>query len=118
MNICDDCLDYEIPECVEYISLEFSAIETGVDYLIELQNHFGDKQVLNVSAAYSDTLLIEVSDLPEGYFFRGNYYQLKIFESEEARQCDSPLNICGYETCITLKVSVINNITNVTLECC
>lgn len=86
MNICEDCIDYEIPECVEFISLEFSGIDTGLDYLIELTNHFGNKEVLEVSANYSDTLLIDVADLPDGYFFRGNYYQLKIFETEEDRQ--------------------------------
>lgn len=118
MNICEDCLDYSIPECVEFITLEFSAIEAATDYLVQIQNHFGDKQVLNVSATYSDTLLIDVSELPDGYFFRGNYYELKIFESEEDRQCGNPLNICGYETCITLKVEVINSITDITLECC
>lgn len=118
MNICDECLDYTIPECVQFITLEFASIETGVDYLVQIQNSFGDKQVLSISANYSDTLLIDVSELPDGYFFCGNYYELKIFESEEQRQCDTPLNICGYETCITLKVEVINSITDVTLECC
>lgn len=116
--ICDDCIEYEIPECVQFITLEFPSIENDRDYLVQFTNHFGDKQILNISANYANVLLVDVADLPDGYFFRGNYYQLKLFETEEDRQCDLPVNICGYDTCISLKVSVINSVTDVTLECC
>ena len=118
MNICEDCLDYSIPECVEFITLEFAAIEMGETYLVQIQNHFGDKEVLSLTAGYSDTLLIDVSELPDGYFFRGNYYELKVFANQEDLQCDIPIYLCGYNTCITLKVEVINSITDITLECC
>ena len=120
MSICDDCIEYEIPECVEFLNLEFSGIDSGTEYLVQIENHFGDKQVLTIETFYSSLITIDVADLPDGYFFRDNTYELKIFENEEARQCDTPLNLCGYETCIILKVKKITGADNqnITLECC
>lgn len=100
--------------------MEFPTINTGFTYLAVFENHHGSKEVLEVTATYSDTLFINVADLPDGYFFRDNFYQLKLYETEEDRQCDLAMNLCGYQDCITLKVKDISGVdnTNITLECC
>lgn len=121
MNLCSDCLTYEIPECVVLLTFEFDAIEVATDYLIEFTNLFGSKQVITVESLYSNTVVVDVAaDLPQGYFFRDNYYSVKIFTSEEMRQCDTPIELCENLTCINLKVKDISglDLENVTLECC
>lgn len=117
---CTSCLEIKIPECISTLIID-GILAAGVTYILVFENHFGKKNILVKSAsAYTATITIDVlEDLPDGYFFRGNTYTLKAYASTEDYQCDSPANICQYETCLSLVVSQVEGGEDeFTINCC
>lgn len=117
---CVDCLEYEIPECIETLTID-ALLTPGVTYTVVFENHFGKKTHIEAPAsAYTSLLDVNVSDLGEGYLFRGNTYKVKLYDSEAALLCDDPVILCAYsETCLTLKVVQTSGAEDsVIINCC
>lgn len=122
MNRCEPCLSYEVPECLEILILDFAFVQSD-EYIVTIENHFGSKEKISVTAGYSSGLWIFATDLPDGYFFRGNDYEVKVYDSEENFRCDTPVELCTVDaiayTCLTLRVKdIATDEVDVLLNCC
>jgi len=118
MNICNECLEYSIPECVESLTFTFGFVLED-PYIVVFENHFGTKIKFDIDSDYAGSLTIIAEDFPDGYFFRGNIISVKFYTTQENYQCDSPMELCDTNICLTLKVQQIETeILDVTLECC
>lgn len=116
---CSACMELQLPECVESIHID-GLLTAGETYIAVFENHFSKKHVIEaVANAYTAVLTIDVSEMPEGYFFRGNTYKLKLYASEEDMTCDNPVSICAYETCVALTVYEAEGASEeLTISCC
>lgn len=119
MNLCDNCLEYEVPECAESLIFDFAFTESQ-DVIVVFENHFGTKKRFDAVAGYSGSVWIETNDFPLGYFFRDNTIEVKFYASQSDYQCDNPVTLCTEDrTCLTLRVKQIEtDIVDVLIECC
>lgn len=119
MNPCDNCLEYEVPECAETLMFDFAFTEAQ-DVIVVFENHHGTKTKFDVTAGYSGGLWIQTADFPTGYFFRDNTIEVKFYESQTDYQCDNPVTLCTDDrVCLTLRIKDIDTDNlDVLIECC
>lgn len=98
---CSECYEQTAPDCIDYLYID-GFFDIGTTYIVEIENHFGKKTSLEVTGNYGAMLVIDVTDLPDGYFFRGNTYVFRVYESEENQECALTYPLCGYQDCLSV----------------
>lgn len=112
---CSTCYEITMPDCVTTIVID-GAFDG--DYILVLTDHFGHKQVLNESSNYVGVLVIDVEDLPDGYFFGGNSYTLKIYSSQENFECDDSVAFCTKDCILIEAYRAEGHDETFTINCC
>jgi hypothetical protein len=116
LNVCSTCYEKEVPICVDEFTFNLGLVDG--DYLLRFKNRFG-KYIIKQLTSLNGIVTLDVTTLPEGYFFR-SVVTVDVFATSDTSFCN-PLSftVCDSTySCIILKpVSMASNASTFEVMC-